>query len=572
MILVGYHPTGAYRLLEPLSKKIFISRDVVIDEDDSWDWKKKSTISTLVEEENTEAKIIEETRIEVENDRDALQQDQWKAAMEEELRAIERNQIWDLVDLPSNQSPIDVKWIFKLELKQNGSVAKHKARLVARGFLQKAGLDYSEVFALVARLETISNPLAIEKFKERLKLEFEMTDLGLLSYFLGMEFKKANELLIMHQQKYTTDLLKRFQMMSCNPASTPVEPGLKLVKDESEKSVDSTLFKQVVGSLRYLCNTRPDFSFVVSLISRFSNNPKASHWAVAKRILRYLRGTLSYDSDWCGDKVERKSTTSYLFKFLGTSISWCSKKQQVVALSSCEAEYIAACYPACQALWLDSLLEELKVEIQRPVRLYVDNKSTISLVMNPVAHGRSKHIEIIFHFLREKMSKKQLDLRYCSTEMQLIDIFTKGLKELPTSRLRCRYLIKYVALSVILTAAGVLIAALGDFFSWPLFPFFFQTMYLVLVEKSGAEDGLSSLEIMFYNSFLSLPFFMFLIIATGELPNSLSVLFAKEEFYHHFYSLPLTDNVRRVVLCKFSMYWSFVEYLSESSIDSFLAK
>ena len=471
MILVGYHPTGAYRLLEPLSKKIFISRDVVIDEDGSWDWKKKSTISTLVEEENTEAEIIEETGIEVENDRsaavhlrpqrdrhlplkfkdyhvelpnilgqaavtedeekveakrnasefvhfafladvepidfrDALQQDQWKAAMEEELRAIERNQIWDLVDLPSNQSPIDVKWVFKLKLKPDGSVAKHKARLVARGFLQRAGLDYSEVFAPVARLETIrlvialahnrdwslyqldvksaflngtleeevfvkqppgfeikgkedkvfrlhkalyglkqaprawnkridsflikesfhkcekehgiyvrkndkedmiilclyvddllitgSNPLAIEKFKERLKLEFEMTDLGLLSYFLGMEFKKAKELLIMHQQKYTTDLLKRFQMMSCNPASTPVEPGLKLVKDESEKSVDSTLFKQVVGSLRYLCNTRPDISFAVGLISRFSDDPKASHWAAAKRILRYLRGTLSY--------------------------------------------------------------------------------------------------------------------------------------------------------------------------------------------------------------------------------------------------------------------------------------
>ena len=135
-------------------------------------------------------------------------------------------------------------------------------------------------------LITRSNPLAKEKFKERLKLEFKMTDLGLLSYFLGMEFKKPKELMIMHQQKYTTDLLKRFQMMSCNPTSTPVEPGLKLVKDESEKSVDSTLFKQVVGSLRYLYNTRPDISFAVGLISRFSNDPKASHWAAAKRILR----------------------------------------------------------------------------------------------------------------------------------------------------------------------------------------------------------------------------------------------------------------------------------------------
>ena len=163
-------------------------------------------------------------------------------------------------------------------------------------------------------LITGSNPLAIEKFKERLKLEFEMTDLGLLSYFLGMEFKKAKELLIMHQQKYTTDLLKRFQMMSCNPTSTPVEPSLKLVKDESEKSVDSTLFKQVVGSLRYLCNTRPDFSFVVSLISRFSNNPKASHWAVAKRILRYLRGTLSYGIFFTKEVIKMLSQTRWKFQ------------------------------------------------------------------------------------------------------------------------------------------------------------------------------------------------------------------------------------------------------------------
>ena len=136
--------------------------------------------------------------------------------------------------------------------------------------------------------------MAIERFKKSLKLEFEMTNLGFLSYFLGIDFKEAKGLLIMHQQKYATNLLKRFKMISCNPTSTPVEPGLRLVKDESEKSVDNTLFKEVVGSLRYLCNTRPDISFPVGLISRFSNNPKTSHWAAVKRILRYLRGTLSY--------------------------------------------------------------------------------------------------------------------------------------------------------------------------------------------------------------------------------------------------------------------------------------
>ena len=139
-----------------------------------------------------------------------------------------------------------------------------------------------------------SNKIYIERFKRSLKFEFEMTDLGILSYFLGIEFKETKGLLIMHPHKYAIDLLKRFKMMSCNPASTLVDPSLRLVKDESEKSVDSILFKQVVGSLRYLCNTRSDIFFAISLISRFMDNPKASYWAAAKRILRYLRGTLSY--------------------------------------------------------------------------------------------------------------------------------------------------------------------------------------------------------------------------------------------------------------------------------------
>lgn len=113
------------------------------------------------------------------------------------------------------------------------------------------------------------------------------------------------------------------------------------------------------------------------------------------------------DSDWCGDQVDRRSTTGYLFKFLNAPISWCSKKQPVVALSSCEAEYIAASYAACQALWLDSLIKEVQVEVMRPIQLHVDNKSAINLAKNPISHGRSKHIETKFHFLRDQVNSKK---------------------------------------------------------------------------------------------------------------------------------------------------------------------
>ncbi|XP_040871218.1 secreted RxLR effector protein 161-like [Glycine max] len=166
--------------------------------------------------------------------------------------------------------------------------------------------------------------------------------------------------------------------MECNYVITPTETGIKLQIDGDEKEVDPTLYKQIVGSLRYLCLTRPDIAYCVGLISRFMEKPKTPHFLVAKRILRYAKGTLDLgilypyrqksiegevfgysDSNWCGDKDDRKSTVGYVFKFGTTPISWCSKKQSVVALSTCEAEYIVVAMAACQALWLEALTEEL---------------------------------------------------------------------------------------------------------------------------------------------------------------------------------------------------------------------
>ncbi|XP_020225209.1 uncharacterized protein LOC109807090 [Cajanus cajan] len=225
-----------------------------------------------------------------------------------------------------------------------------------------------------------------------------MTDLGKLSYFLGIEFKETKGGIFMHQSKYTTDVLERFQMLNCNPVSTPVDTGNTLDKSEGDQMVDKTLYRQMVGSLRYVCNTRPDIAYGVGLVSRYMETPKQSHLLAVKRLLKYVKGTIGYglmfpnkfsspnhnmvgysDADWCGDKADRKSTTGYVFMLGDAPISWCSRKQSVVALSSCEAEYIAASMGACQALWLETLLEELKTETEEGMLLMVDNKSAINL-------------------------------------------------------------------------------------------------------------------------------------------------------------------------------------------------
>jgi len=133
-------------------------------------------------------------------------------------------------------------------------------------------------------------------------------------------------------------------------------------------------------------------------------------------------------SDWCGDLTDRRSTSGYVFKFNDAAISWCTKKQPVTALSSCEAEYIAGTLATCQALWLDSVMKELKCEVMRPLTLKIDNKSAISLAKNPISHGRSKHIEIRFHFIREQVTNGMIELYYCPTELQLAVGFTKAMK------------------------------------------------------------------------------------------------------------------------------------------------
>lgn len=291
---------------------------------------------------------------------------------------------------------------------------------------------------------TGSNAKDIEDFKKSMMREFEMTDLGLLHFFLGMEIKQNNGGIFLSQQKYARNLMKKFRMEDAKSVNTPVALGTKLSKNDDSKNIDPTLFMSLVGNLMYLTTTRPDITYGVSLISRFMECPKRSHWDAGKRILRYIRGTLTdgiyyqranktqivgfCDSDWAGDYDDSKSTSGNVFFIGSAAVSWMSKKQAVVALSTAEAEYISLAFAGCQALWMVWVLEELKQPSKACPKIYCDNNSAIALNKDPVFHGRSKHIRIKYHFIRDLVKNKEISVNYCKTHEQVADIFTKALR------------------------------------------------------------------------------------------------------------------------------------------------
>ena len=233
-------------------------------------------------------------------------------------------------------------------------------------------------------------------------------------------------------------------MKDCNAVKNPIVPGTKLSKNDARSRVDATLFKQVVGSLMYLNTTRPDLMYGVSLISRFMTNPTENHWLAGKRILRYLKGTIEFgiyykkgesiiivsyiDSDFAGDIDDRKSTSRFVFLLGSGAVSWSSKKQPVVILSTTKVEYIAVASYACQSIWIKRIMKTLGFKNQNKILVLCDSNSAIQLSKNPVFHGRSKHIDIRFHFLSDLVKDRSIELSHCNTQNQIADIMTKPLK------------------------------------------------------------------------------------------------------------------------------------------------
>jgi hypothetical protein len=277
--------------------------------------------------------------------------------------------------------------------------------------------------------------------------KFKMSMMGKLTNFLGFQVKQLKDDTFISQTKYTQDLLKRFGMKDAKPVKTPMGTDGHLDLNKGGKFVDQKAYRSMIGSLA----SRPDIMLSVCVCARFQSNPKECHLVAIKRILRYLVSTPCFgtwypkgstfdligyaDSDYAGCKVDRKST-SRTCKFLGRSlVSWSSKKQTSVALSTAEAEYVATGQCCAQLLWMRQTLRDFGYNLSK-VPLLWDNESAIRLEDNPIEHSCTKHIDIWHHFLRDHQQKGDIDIYHISTENKLADIFTKPLDEKTFCRLR----------------------------------------------------------------------------------------------------------------------------------------
>ncbi|GKA41741.1 retrovirus-related pol polyprotein from transposon TNT 1-94 [Tanacetum coccineum] len=442
--------------------------------------------------ENNEIINIKESKshplenvIEPKNINEALKDESWVIAMQEELNQFISNDVWELVPNPKDMTIIGTKWVFRNKLDENGVVSRNKARLVAQGYNQQEGIDYDETYAPVARLESIRILLAYA-----CALDFKLFQMDVKSAFLNgfineevyvaqppgfIDFAKPNHVyrlkkalyglkqapkawydrlkafLIKHDYTMGMEMLKKFGLEDFKPMKTPISMETKLTKDVEGESVDNTKYRGMIGSLLYLTASRPDIMFSVYLCARFQEDPKISHLEAVKRIFRYVKGTMHLglwypkgsgietivyaDSDHAGDYVDRKNTSG-ICTFMGCCLtSWFSKKQTALAISTTEAEYVSARKACQQALWMKQALVDYGIRLD-DIPITCDNKGAINLSKNPIQHSRTKHVEIRHHFLRDNVQKGNISIEKVLSEDNIDDILTKPLKCEPFNYLR----------------------------------------------------------------------------------------------------------------------------------------
>lgn len=280
-----------------------------------------------------------------------------------------------------------------------------------------------------------------------LKKEFQITS-GDLDSFLGMKVQHLKDgSIFINQEGYIRRILKRFQLENCNPVSTPCDIHQPMSLDDypsndKPKEVTSVPYREAVGSLMYLVvATRPDLAYAVHIVSQYLEHPYQNHWNAVKRIFKYLKGTqdlgilyqvngediIGYsDADFANDKETRKSVSGYVFTYANGAISWSARKQQTVSLSTTEAEYIASCEATKEATWLKGLLQDLTGR-RDGITIRMDNQSAIKLIKNPVIHKRTKHIDVRYHYVRQKLEDQTIKVEHVPGSEQLADVFTKGL-------------------------------------------------------------------------------------------------------------------------------------------------
>lgn len=303
--------------------------------------------------------------------------------------------------------------------------------------------------------------------KDLLKKQFTMNDLGPVSNILGIRVERQGQKgkIKLNQSLYIEDLLERFNMKNCKTANTPLEANVnqqvKDLKPPTDSEIDEMKekpYRELVGSLLYLANTtRPDIMFAVNFLCRFCENSRIMHWKMAKHVLRYLQGTRDYsikyektnkllqayvDSDWGGNLEDRHSSSGFVTFLGGAPISWATKKQKCVALSTMESEYIALSEVTKEIVYLRELLKHMKQSkfVSKETQVYCDNQSAIALCTNNIYHARSKHIDIRFHFSREAQEQGHIKVEYKPTNDMAADILTKSLPKL--KHVKCVELLK----------------------------------------------------------------------------------------------------------------------------------
>ncbi|WVZ89063.1 hypothetical protein U9M48_035520 [Paspalum notatum var. saurae] len=280
---------------------------------------------------------------------------------------------------------------------------------------------------------------------EQMSRIFEMSLMGELQFFLRLQIKQGLEGTFVHQAKYTRDILKKFNMGDSKPMTTPMSMNTAHDAYEDGEAVDQKEFRGMIGSLLYLTATRSDIQFAVCLCARYQASPRTSHRQAVKRIFRYLKFTpelgssLSLrgflDADHAGCRIDRKSTFGTCQLLETFLVSWSSRKQASVSLSTTEAEYIAAASCCSQLLWMKATLSDFGLRFEK-IPLLVDSTSAISVAKNLVLHSRTKHFDVRFHFLRDHYEKGDIDLIHVVSANQLADIFTKPLEFDVFARLR----------------------------------------------------------------------------------------------------------------------------------------
>ncbi|RVW95033.1 Retrovirus-related Pol polyprotein from transposon TNT 1-94 [Vitis vinifera] len=388
--------------------------------------------------------------IEVENDPEKFSQaisckesNLWYDAMKDKMNSMASNGVWNLVELPDGAKAIGCKWVFKTKKDSLGNIERYKARLVAKGFIQNEGIDYQETFSHVSKKDSFQEEVYMKQPEGFSSSSGEHLVCKLKKSIYGLKQASRQWYLKFHNVISSFGFMENimdqciYQKVSGSDATYVI--GIEIHRDR---------FRGLLGlSPETYINkvyTRLDIAFVVGMLRRYQSNPGIDHWKAAKKAMRYLQGTKDYmlmyrrtdnlevidysDSDYAGCIDSRKSTSGYVFMLVGGVVSWRSAKQTLIATFTMKAEFVSCFEATSHGVWLKSFISGLRVvdSISRPLKIYCDNSAVVFMAKNNKSSSRNKHIDIKYLALRERVKKKTMVIEHVSTELMIVDPFTKG--------------------------------------------------------------------------------------------------------------------------------------------------